>query len=516
MFIKSIRWRLQIWLAFLLICTLSGFAFATYEAHRIKQYQQVDDELGRRVEGLALLVRGRLFFPGGRPPFDERSRPPGRPDDFPRPEPPATESSRESLPSPPDDHRQFGTAAGDNTNAPAGSLPEGFRFRPPPNFERLRQMDEQLGIYFTIWDRDGTRMDGSTNAPTDLTLPTQEQPPDSGPHFRTRGVYREGFDFNREGRCVLVGRSIATELSAMRSFALMLAGAGAAVLVFGLGGGWWIATRAIRPVEVISAAASRISAGHLSERINVEDTDGELGRLAGVLNSTFARLEGAFAQQKQFTADAAHELRTPIAVLVSEAQTTLARQRTTEEYRATVEACLDTAQQMRRLTESLLELARFDAGQARIQHQPFDLAESVHACVELIRPLADKRSIQINCDLAPAEVSGDPTRLSQVVTNLLTNAIHYNKAQGEVRVRTRVDSGGVTLTVADTGPGIAPEDSPHIFERFYRADKSRTRSNDRTGLGLAICKSIVDAHGGSIEVSSAPGAGTTVTVRLPK
>lgn len=506
MFIKSIRWRLQIWLAFLLIFTLSGFALATFEAHRIKQYQQVDDQLGRRVEFMAHVVR-KGFFPG--------SRPPGRIDDFARLNPPGPVPTRDGPPPPPDDHRQLGSAAGDNPTPPAGSRPDGLEIRPPPNFEQLRQQEEERGIYFTIWNRDGSRMDGSTNAPTDLVRPNQEHPPDSGPHFRTRGVYREGYDYNREGRCVLVGRSIATELTAMRSFAFILAGAGAAVLVFGLGGGWWIATRAIRPVEVISAAASRISAGHLSERINVGDTDDELGRLAGVLNSTFARLEGAFAQQKQFTADAAHELRTPIAVLVSEAQTTLARQRTAEEYRATVEACLDTAQQMRRLTESLLELARFDAGQARIQHQPFDLAESVRACVELIHPLADKRGIQILCDLASAGVSGDATRLSQVVTNLLTNAIHYNKAQGEIRVQTRVDKSRVTLTVADTGPGIAPEDAPHIFERFYRADKSRSRSSDRTGLGLAICKAVVEAHGGSIELTSQPGAGATFTVRLP-
>ncbi len=524
MFIKSIRWRLQIWLAFLLICTLSGFALATYEAHRIKQYQQVDDELGRRVEGLALMVRGR-FSPGGRPPFNERNRPepfeskgrrpPGRPEDFPRPEPPGKGPAREILPPFPDDHRQFGTAAGDNSNSPAGSLPGASEFRLPPNFERFRQQDEELGIYFTIWNRDGTRMDGSTNAPADLTRPTQEHSPDSGPHFRTRGVYREGFDFNREGRCVLVGRSIATELTAMRSFAFILAGAGAAVLALGLGGGWWIATRAIRPVEAISAAASRISAGHLSERINVEDTDGELGRLAGVLNSTFARLDAAFAQQRQFTADASHELRTPLAVLISEAQTALAHQRTAGEYRETLEACLDTAQQMRRLTEALLQLARFDAGQNPLQRARLDLAENVRACVELIHPLADPRGIRLVCNLAPAEARGDAELLERVITNLLTNAIHYNKPKGEVRISTSVENGAAVLTVADTGQGIAPEDLPHIFERFFRADKSRSRAHGRAGLGLAICKAIVDAHGGSIEVTSRPDNGAVFTVRFP-
>src|SRR5207244_1099981 len=196
--------------------------------------------------------------------------------------------------------------------------------------------------------------------------------------------------------------------------------------VVGLCGGGWPTTRAIRPVEDMSAAASRISAGNLSERITGANADNEFGRLAGVLNSTFARLEAAFAQPRQFTADASPELRTPLAVIISEAQTALARERSSGEYRETVEACLDTAQQMRRLTESLLELARFDASQEHLQREDLDLSESTRACVERIRPLAHERGIHIHCDLAPTRVCGDADRLGQVITNLLTNAIHYN------------------------------------------------------------------------------------------
>jgi heavy metal sensor kinase len=271
----------------------------------------------------------------------------------------------------------------------------------------------------------------------------------------------------------------------------------------------------MRPLKDISATASRISGGNLSERINVADTENELGQLTGVLNSTFARLEAAFDQQKQFTADASHELRTPIAVLISEAQTSLARQRSAAEYRETIEACLDTAQQMRRLTESLLELARFDAGQEQIKHEPVDLAEITRAAAELVQPLAAEGGVQIHGDLTPAEVTGDSVRISQVITNLLTNAIRYNKPQGQVRARTHVVPGSAILTITDTGQGIAAEDLPHIFERFYRADKSRSGAQGRTGLGLAICQAIVDAHGGDIEVTSLPGAGTTFAVRLP-
>ena len=256
MFIKSIRWRLQLWLAFLLVCTLSGFGIATFEAHRIKQYQQVDEEINRRFEILARVARGPMF-PGGRAPFDERGRrepwemrgggPPNRFDDFPRREPP---------PDRPDERRRLGPTNGSNTNT--ASLSAGFERRSPSDFfDRLRQEDEQKGIYFIIWNRDGSRLDDSTNAPADLNLPAQTQPPDSGPHFRTRGIYREGYDFNRDGRCVLIGRSIEAELSNLRGFVLVLIGAGTAVLALGLGGGWLIVSRAIRPVENISATARR-------------------------------------------------------------------------------------------------------------------------------------------------------------------------------------------------------------------------------------------------------------------
>ena len=382
-----------------------------------------------------------------------------------------------------------------------------------PEVTSLFEDTRTNSFYFAIWSRDRTLLKSSTNAPVDVPLPVRL----SGAtltHTRMRDALREAFHYTELGDCVLAGRNITEDLNAMDRFAFWLFAAGGTVLAFGLGGGWWLTTRAIRPVEEMSAAASRISAGNLSERITGANADNELGRLAGVLNSTFARLEAAFAQQRQFTADASHELRTPLAVIISEAQTALARERSSGEYRETVEACLDTAQQMRRLTESLLELARFDASQEHLQREDLDLSESTRACVERIRPLAHERGIHIHCDLAPARVCGDADRLSQVITNLLTNAIHHNKPNGEIRVGTRSENGAAIVTIADTGQGIAAEDLPHIFERFYRADKSRSRAAGRSGLGLAISKAIVDAHGGTIELTSQPGAGTTFTVRL--
>ena len=505
MFTKSIRWHLQLWLAFLLVFVLSGFGTTIYQLQQTSQLKQMDEELERRVAAISGALRGRApLKPGFRPPsfgrgpgphgFEKNSRPPPSPEG--KPPPPGT------SPGPPPFRERKG---------PFG--PRDFPIA--PEIASLFDQTRTNSFYFAVWSRDGTLFKRSANAPPDVSLPQRLDRADTRTHTRTRAGYREAFHFTELNDCVLAGTSVAASRHALHSFAWWLFIAGATVLAFGLGGGWWLTTRAIRPVEEISAAASRISAGNLSERINVAETDSELGRLAGVLNSTFARLEAAFAQQKQFTADAAHELRTPLTVIISEAQTTLARERSAPEYRESVAVCLDTAQHMRQLTESLLQLARFDAGQEQTKKSRVDLAELAHACMERIRPLAEERGITIHTDLAPVETLGNPDLLSQLITNLLTNAFHYNKLKGEIRAITRIENGSAVIAIADTGPGIAPEDIPHVFERFYRADKSRGRAEGRSGLGLAICKAIVDRHGGSIDVVSQPGVGTIFTVRLP-
>ncbi len=475
------------WLAFLLVSVLTGFTVAVFQLHRLTQFNQIDEQLERRVAALSRDVRGG-------PPPGERS---GHP-------PPESDFAGPPFPGP-------------RSDSTRNSPPEMFRGRreirlSPPTLGLFNEA-EQNTFYFAIWSRGGAPLKRSANAPAEVPLP-ERLAGDTRTHLRMRQTFREAFHFTELGDCILAGRSINADLKAVRGFTWWLLAAGGAVLALGLGGGWWLTTRAIRPVEQISAAASRISAGNLSERISGANTGSELGRLAGVLNSTFARLEAAFAQQKQFTADASHELRTPLAVIISEAQTALAHQRSGPEYRETVEACLDTAQQMRRLTESLLELARFDAGQERLQRDAFDLAEMAGACVERIRPLAARNGLQIQCDLVAAKMLGDADRVGQVISNLLANAIDYNKPNGEIRVSTRAENGGAVLTVFDTGHGIAAEDVSHIFERFYRADRARSRGSGHSGLGLAICKAIVEAHGGSISVSSQLGLGATFTVRM--
>lgn len=454
----SIRWRLLIWHGLILTAVVTGFGFTAYRLEYAHRLRRIDDGLQERSS----LLTGAV-------------RPPPPPSGFP---------------------------------PRSGAEP-----RLPSKVASLFEGGSATDLYYIVWLSDGRLQARSANAPDNVAMPERKRP-DQWQFARTRGEMREFVRFTSLDRCILTGRSISGDMAELRRRAWWLVGAGGVVLALGLAGGWWLATRAIRPIDEISATAARIAAGDLSQRIHAAETDDELGRLADVLNSTFARLEAAFAQQARFTADASHELRTPLAVMIAEAQTTLARKRSAAEYRQTVEACLETAQQMRRLSESLLELARLDAGQEHVRRSRLDLAENVRACVERIRPLAAARGIQVNCKLAPAQTLGDSDRLTQVITNLLTNAIDYNKPNGEIRVSTRAENGAATLTVADSGEGVAPEDCPRIFERFYRADVSRARASGRSGLGLAICKAIVDAHGGSLEMSSQRGVGTTFTVRL--
>ncbi len=508
MIFKSIKWRLQIWYGLILVAVLVGFGVTAYQLERGRQLRRIDGELQRRVNVLASALRqpprGRGQGDGqfdGPPP--EQFRPPRQP----RPED-ATEEP---------DRPEFGQPR---------------EFHLPPQLANQFNDTDTNGFYYIVWGRDDNKvLASSPNAPDPLSVlpppvfrlrtelgsinkppPRLRNQPEPQPP-RMRDDFRESFLMTPPGEIILMGRSIAAELKDLRLVALTLSAVGTGVLLLGLAGGWWIASRALRPVQDISATAVKISAGDLSQRISNTETESELGQLAGVLNSTFARLDAAFAQQQQFTSDAAHELRTPVSVMLTQTQSTLNRERSAPEYRASLEACQRAAQRMRRLIESLLALARLDAGQETMKRLNFDFSRTVSECVESLQPLADERTVKIHCDLESIECVGDSERLTQVVTNLLTNAIQYNQPGGEVRVNLAAQDGVATLRVFDNGQGISPEDLPRVFERFYRADKSRSTGGN--GLGLSISKAIVEAHGGTIEAASEPGAGTTFTVRLP-
>lgn len=560
---RSIRGRLQLWHALVLMLVLASFGGLLYGQIRHAKFKEIDSEL----EGSAMALYGQLrywpppwFRPGehrpGRDDRDGRGNPAEPAAKLPPPELPKASSDKEKA-SPnkeasnkdaakPErknnkrpserseakktaDGKQAQSAAGqkksgeepDPRNRPGGRGPRGFPSWPdielPGRYLQRFGDDPALQPYFAIYHGNG-EIFKQARTPDDLPAPDFEPWDGEGPQppeFRQRGNLREVVQPGFFGIKVIVGRSIEPELAQLRHLAMLLAATGAGVLVVGLVGGWIISNRAVRPISQMSATAEAISVQNLSQRINVTETDSELGRLASVLNQMFDRLEAAFQRQVRFTADASHELRTPVAIILADAELTLTRERSPQDYRETIETCHRAARRMKSLVDALLTLARMDSGEFELHHQPFDLGQVAGECVDLLRPLACQRRLKLEFDAAPAEMNGDPERIAQVVMNLVTNAVNYNRDDGEVRVNVARENGEVVLSVADTGIGIPLEDQAHIFERFYRVDKARSRELGGSGLGLAICRSIVQAHRGTISFTSEPDQGTTFVARFP-
>lgn len=276
--------------------------------------------------------------------------------------------------------------------------------------------------------------------------------------------------------------------------------------------GWWVARRGLLPLEDMARAARRITAQQLHSRLVPEQWPTELRALASEFDLMLRRLDDSFSRLTRFSADLAHELRTPIHNLRGEADVALMQARSAGEYRQVLESALEEYDRLNRLIQGLLFLARADHHQMMIESKWIDLAEEF-ACLALyFQPLADERGVTICVDARQARIQADPMLLRQLLSNLISNALDHTPAGGSIAVRTD----GAAIEVSDTGAGIAPEHLPHIFERFFRAGTARSRSGDSgSGLGLAIAQSILRLHGGAISVSSEVGAGSTFRLQFP-
>jgi signal transduction histidine kinase len=300
------------------------------------------------------------------------------------------------------------------------------------------------------------------------------------------------------------------------------------VLILCVGSGYWLVNRALRPIRLITRTANQISATDLSKRLNLRSRD-ELGQLGATLDHMFSRLAAAVERQRQFTADAGHELRTPLAVVDLEATRALAHRRTADQYRQTIAVIQDEAGRMTRLVNDLLTLARADSGEVAIRRTDVDLAAVVLDVLERLEPLARHNEMTVTIEALPdARVWGDQEALTRMLTNIIENALKHGAGRGtQVRLSGGLerdqDSPGLWLRVVDDGPGIAAEHLPHVCERFYRVDPARTHTTHEeggapatgSGLGLAITQEIIRNHGGRLGISSAEDSGVVVDIWLP-
>lgn len=313
---------------------------------------------------------------------------------------------------------------------------------------------------------------------------------------------------------VTCGKDLAEVERVVTSVTSLLAWLGPLVLVCSLAGGLFLAGRALRPIQQIASTAAAIGEHDLARRIEVVGAD-ELATLAATLNGTFDRLQQAFERQARFTADASHELRTPLAVVAGNAELVLSRNRSPEEQREMLQEILGASRQMQSTIEGLLMLARADHADA-FRKEDVQLTELCEAAVRAEAKLAAEHRVELRCDAgANIFVRGDRRCLLQVLQNLIGNAVCHNRPGGHVVVRTRGVDSTVEIEVEDDGIGVPADALPHLGERFFRVDPSRTRATGGVGLGLSIVKAIVVAHGGRLHITSVEGKGTRVLVALP-
>jgi len=477
---QTLRGRLTAWYSSALALTLAAFAGVLYLDRRSASYQDLD----QRIQSEASLTAGILA----------------------------------------ESYRARGTLVRADTAQRPMLIPD------------LAALLEAVPDFLVITARDGSLLFASSDARA-LTFQQVEQlrslasAPLSGRSSGTLRLEPNGpkihyvvhyvTDAGPQFGAILAGADVRTaELGPdelLSTFALVLPLGLALALLMGS----WISRRALAAVDQIITEVREITDGRsLHRRLAEPLVKDELGRLAETLNQMMTRLERSFAALRRFTADASHELKTPLTVLRAGVERAITTPNLPQDTLATLEETLQEIKRMTQLVDALLTLARADEGIAPLHREPVDLREIVEEVRETGELLAEESGVRVEVATPPEPmvVSVDATRIRQLILNLLTNAVKYTPPGGTVRMQLGAANGRVTLSVADTGIGIAPGDLPHIFDRFWRADSARTRTGERpgAGLGLAISKWIAEAHGGRIDVVSRPGRGTTFTVTLPR
>jgi heavy metal sensor kinase len=458
--LRSIRVRLTLWYVLLLAIILAAFSAGIYLTLRQSLSSNLNDSLETRANVLAGVVR----YEDGHPTLE-------------------------------------------------GSVPAGER-----------ELDEE---FVRVYGADGSVSFDSTAAdaePTGIDAAAVQEA--LAGHSSTRTVHIE--DETLRARIepivengdvtgvLVVGLTEDDMAETLRSLLAILAIAYPVTLVVASAGGMFLASRALSPIDRITRLARRISADDLSQRLDETLPDDEVGQLARTFNEMIARLDAAFQRQRQFTADASHEMRTPLTAIKGQIEVALSRPRDAEAYREVLRGANEEVDRLIRLVGSLLTLARADAGEIPLAAEPVRLADLVNAAVEQVRPAAARKRIAIKVSAGPdTTVRADHDLLLQLLLNLLDNALKYTPDGGRVTAGWDADGASARVWVQDTGIGIDVSEQPRIFDRFYRVDKARSRAAGGSGLGLSISRWIAEAHKGAVSVESSPGRGARFTVTLP-
>ncbi len=485
---KSIRFRIQFWHSLLLAATTIGLSVSYFFYEKQNRLLNVDNKL---LSENAPLV-----------PLTDRYLSDRFPNLLPRPD----------------------NALGNGERRPPPHI--GGRDSPPPppreryplpieqRQETINEMAESRNVFIYGWDRERRPIFQSANATIDAPpLPSLEFEPPKNKLLETAEL-RIRLTQTRTGATIGIAKDIRPLLKEVDLLRNKLIALDFGVIAIGISIGWLLTGRAIKPVHLINKTAKKIADGQRSQRIDVSTTDCELSQLAQVLNETFDKLDHSFDQQVKFTADASHELRTPVAAMLTQIQLALSRDRSVDEYKEHLQACQNQAIHMRNLLNSLLDLARSDSGEIEFRFTSYDLSELIMECYDWLETLAAEKNVQFETKLTPVTADIDGLRIGQVITNVVSNAIRHSPEGGRIDISLTVEDQFAVITVSDHGPGIPDEAIDHIFERFYRASKSRTSSQGSVGLGLAIAKTIVDKHRGAIYAENR-SAGATFIIKLP-
>jgi heavy metal sensor kinase len=457
---RSIEFRLAAWYSLIFACGLAAFSITAWFAMRASLYHAIDDELTDRVRGVESFMNKQI--------------------------------SALSVPEIRDEFREHSVLG------PGGDL-------------------------FQVCDAGGQWLYRSVPL-ENLNVPIQTPGTLRAAIFENRNLngrvlrfYSQAIAVNGQPYTVQVASLMNEGLEALERFRLLLILATPVLLLAATAGGFFLSTRALAPVDAISEAAQRINIENLTDRLEVPRTGDQLQRLSETLNATFSRLEASVRRIKRFTADASHELRAPISLIRTTAEVAVQRDRPASEYRDALDDILLEAERTSQVVDSLMLLARADSGKQTLDLEPVDACLVVKGAAQQGEKLARNKGLRFELDAPAAAVNilADANALRRALLILIDNAVKYTPEGGVVKVQICGCAGFAVALVSDTGIGIARDDLPHIFDRFWRADKVRSRAAGGVGLGLSIARWIVDQHHGTLTVESEPGQGSVFRVSVP-